>query len=224
MDIWEANMAATHLAPHPCNVPGLYECQGADCEKDGVCDKDGCSFNPYRVESFAYYGPQLVVDTSRPFTVVTQFPSDDEGTLVEIHRLYVQDGKVIKNSVVEKEGLPEIDFMNDELCEAQNAEKFKDLGALKGMGEAMARGMVLAMSVWWDAGGSMEWLDSGVAGPCKEGEGAPENILEVEADPTVVFSNIKWGEIGSTFKGKGEGGGSCKAKNGKKGGKKEKKD
>lgn len=100
--------------------------------------------------------------------------------------------------------------MNDELCAAQGADKFADLGALKGMGEAMTRGMVLCMSVWWDEGGNMEWLDSGEAGPCEPGEGAPENILEVEADPDVVFSNIKWGEIGSTFEG--ETGGKCKAK------------
>ncbi|KAL2106259.1 hypothetical protein VUR80DRAFT_6992 [Thermomyces stellatus] len=210
LDIWEANARATHLAPHPCNQTGLYTCTGPECEQDGVCDKDGCSYNPYRVEAFDYYGPELRVDTSRPFTVVTQFPADEDGNLVEIRRLYVQDGKVIQNAKVEKEGLPEVDFMNDELCAAQGADKFADLGALKGMGEAMTRGMVLCMSVWWDEGGNMEWLDSGEAGPCEPGEGAPENILEVEADPDVVFSNIKWGEIGSTFEG--ETGGKCKAK------------
>ena len=159
----------------------------------------------------------MTVDTSRPFTVVTQFPADEEGNLVEIRRLYVQDGKVIKNAKVEKEGLPAIDSMTDELCEAQNAEAFANLGALKGMGDAMTRGMVLCMSVWWDDGGYMEWLDSGEAGPCKEGEGKPDNILEVEADPDVTFSNIKWGEIGSTFEGEEGGeGGKCKAKKHKK--------
>lgn len=201
---------ATHLAPHPCNQTGLYTCEGEECGEDGVCDKDGCAYNPYRVEAFDYYGPELTVDTTRPFTVVTQFPADEDGFLVEIHRLYIQDGKVIKNAKVQKEDIPEIDFMNDELCAATGAEKFADLGALKGMGEALTRGMVLCMSVWWDEGGNMEWLDSGEAGPCEAGEGSPENVLETEPDPDVIFSNIKWGEIGSTFEG--ETGGKCKAK------------
>lgn len=211
MDIWEANEAATHLAPHPCNVPSLYQCTGEECEEDGVCDKDGCSYNPYRVGALDYYGPQMTVDTSRPFTVVTQFPADDEGNLIEIHRLYVQDGQVIQNAAAQKEGLPDVNFMNDELCAAQGAEKFADLGALQGMGAAMTRGMVLCMSVWWDEEGFMEWLDGGgEAGPCKEGEGDPENIVDVEADPDVIFSNIKWGEIGSTYEGAEAG--KCKTK------------
>ena len=142
---------------------------------------------------------------------MTQFPDDGNGNLVEIHRLYVQDGKVIQNALVQKDGLPKIDFMNDELCDAQGADKFTELGALQGMGAAMARGMVLCMSVWWDEGGYMEWLDSGEAGPCEAGEGSPENILKAEPDPDVIFSNIKWGEIGSTFEGE-EGGSKCKVK------------
>lgn len=74
-----------------------------------------------------------------------------------------------------------------------------DLGAMKGMGESMSRGMVLAMSIWWDEGGFMKWLDSGNAGPCNATEGDPKVIQTIEKDPAVVFSQIKWGEIGSTF-------------------------
>lgn len=45
LDIWEANARATHIAPHPCNVPGLYACDadGEDCGDNGVCDKSGVS-------------------------------------------------------------------------------------------------------------------------------------------------------------------------------------
>lgn len=45
LDIWEANSRATHIAPHPCNVPGLYACDasGEDCGENGVCDKSGVS-------------------------------------------------------------------------------------------------------------------------------------------------------------------------------------
>lgn len=45
LDIWEANARATHIAPHPCNVPGLYACDanGDECGDNGVCDKSGVS-------------------------------------------------------------------------------------------------------------------------------------------------------------------------------------
>jgi len=39
MDLWEANSEATQLTPHACNITGLYECEGAACGSDGVCDK-----------------------------------------------------------------------------------------------------------------------------------------------------------------------------------------
>ena len=49
-----------------------------------------------------FYGPgsNFAVDTTRPFTYVTQFITDDgtdNGDLVEMRRLFVQDGKVIPN-------------------------------------------------------------------------------------------------------------------------------
>lgn len=142
----------------------------------------------------------MVVDTSRPFTVVTQFPADDEGNLIEYHRFYIQDGKKIENAPVRENNVTGINWMDDEYCEAHGAARYMDLGATKGMGEAMARGMVLAFSVWWDEGGGMTWLDGGNAGPCEAGEGSPSVIREVQPDTAVTFSKIKWGEIGSTYK------------------------
>jgi cellulose 1,4-beta-cellobiosidase len=78
----------------------------------GVCDKDGCDFNPYRmgVHNFFGVGSSFTIDTSKvslfqlvssyfswnsfqPFTVVTQFLTSngqDSGTLNQINRLYVQ--------------------------------------------------------------------------------------------------------------------------------------
>lgn len=201
MDIWEANSRATHVAPHTCNQTGLYMCEGAECEYDGVCDKDGCGWNPYRVNITDYYGNSdaFRVDTRRPFTVVTQFPADAEGRLESIHRLYVQDGKVIESYVVDAPGLPRTDSLNDEFCAATGAARYLDLGGTAGMGDAMTRGMVLAMSIWWDESGFMNWLDSGEAGPCLPDEGDPKNIVKVEPSPEVTYSNLRWGEIGSTF-------------------------
>ena len=195
MDIWEANAVATQIAPHPCNHTGLYECTGEECAANGVCDKNGCGQNPYGLGDHSYYGRNLQVDTNRPFTVVTQFPAEN-GTLREIRRLYVQDGIVYENGPRNASSLDSID---DEYCTKYNAERFLDLGATAGIGGALSRGMVLAFSLWWDDGGNMNWLDSGNAGPCNATEGAPAVIRQVESNPTTTFSNIKWGEIGSTY-------------------------
>ena len=195
LDIWEANKRATQLAPHTCSKPGLYRCTGAECTATGVCDKNGCGNNPYHNEK-DYYGPGLKVDTSKPFTVVTQFPAKN-GVLQEVIRKYVQNGKVIENAAINVTGP-----INDAYCAKNGADTFMKLGAMKGMGESMSRGMVLAMSIWWDEGGFMNWLDSGSSGPCSATEGDPKVITTIEKDPAVVFSQIKWGEIGSTFKAK----------------------
>jgi cellulase len=195
LDIWEANKRATQLAPHTCSKPGLYRCTGDECGATGVCDKNGCGNNPYGNEK-DYYGPGLKVDTSKPFTVVTQFPAKN-GVLQQIVRKYVQNGKVIENAAINVTGP-----IDDTFCAKNGADTFMKLGAMKGMGESMARGMVLAMSIWWDEGGFMNWLDSGNAGPCSATEGDPKVIPSIEKDPAVTFSQIKWGEIGSTFAAK----------------------
>ncbi|KAI1662340.1 glycoside hydrolase family 7 protein [Daldinia decipiens] len=203
MDIWEANSRSTQIAPHTCNQTGLYMCTGDECGDDGVCDKDGCSWNPYRLDQPNYYGrgANYTVDTTRPFTVVTQFPADEEGKLKEIHRLYVQDDKVIRAEVVKKTGIPEVSFTNDEYCAATGATSFMNLGAHEEMGDALTRGMVLTFSIWWDEEGYMSWLDGAErgSGPCNATEGDPTNIRKIEPHPEVTFSNLKWGEIGSTF-------------------------
>lgn len=149
--------------------------------------------NPYGAGEKNYYGPGLKVDTSKPFTVVTQFPAKD-GVLQEVVRKYVQNGKVIENAAINVTGP-----INDAYCKKNGASTFMNLGAMKGMGESMSRGMVLAMSIWWDEGGFMKWLDSGNAGPCNATEGDPKIIQQIEKAPAVTFSQIKWGEIGSTF-------------------------
>lgn len=200
LDIWEANSRATHIAPHTCSKPGLYQCTGDECDDEGVCDKAGCGMNPYRVKDFDYYGrgKEFRVDTKRPFTVVTSFPAKN-GVLQEIVRKYIQDGIVYENEAKNVTGP-----IDDAFCERVGSDMFMKLGAMKGMGESMSRGMVLAMSIWWDEGGFMKWLDSGEAGPCSATEGDPKNVLNVEPDPAVKFSNIKWGEIGSTTAKKGK--------------------
>jgi len=144
MDIWEANGRSTHIAPHTCNVTGMYLCEGAECGSNGVCDKGGCGWNPYRVNITDYYGkgPQFKVDTTRKFTVITQFPAVN-GKLQAIKRMYVQDGKLIESHVVDAPGLPKVDSMTTEFCQATKATKYLELGGNPGMGDALTRGMTL---------------------------------------------------------------------------------
>ncbi|EMD62213.1 hypothetical protein GGP41_002335 [Bipolaris sorokiniana] len=193
MDIWEANSRSTSIAPHTCGKPSIFGCTGDECGKTGLCDKNGCVDNPYKTRGDkAYYGLNLKVDTNRPFTVVTQFPAKN-GVLQAIVRKYIQDGVVMDNAVKNI-------TMDQAYCSAQGgAEMYNQLGGHKGMGDAMSRGMVLAMSIWWDEGGAMQWLDSGASGPCNATEGFPAEIVKKVKNPTVTFSKIKWGEIGSTF-------------------------
>lgn len=134
--------------------------------------------------------------------MITSFPANDNGILTEIHRSYIQDGRLIRSEVVNSTELPQVNYLNDEFCEATGSRRFMELGAHEEMGNAMTRGMVLAISIWWDEGGYMQWMDGAAqgAGPCNETEGAPSNIVLIEPNPVVTFSNMKWGEIGTTWK------------------------
>ena len=199
MDIWEANSRATALTPHTCNVTGFYECAGASCGPDGVCDKDGCGFNPYALGAHKYYGLHEKVDTTKPLTVVTRFLTDDgttSGTLDEVRRLYIQNGKVIQNANV-KFDKPTIDSITPRYCNA-TADSFTRLGGLQEIGDSLGRGMVLIFAIWNDPGGYMNWLDAGTSGPCNSTEGNPTVIETEDPGTSVTFSNIKWGDIGST--------------------------
>ena len=224
MDLWEANGRATALTPHTCSIQGIYACSGTACldgSSGGVCDRSGCGYNAYAQGHRAFYGPgkNMTVDTSRPFTVVTQFfagSNQEYGTVLrEIRRLYVQDGRLISNvsatspyshgravsraeasKVLGPDAGADQIAITDEYC---GSGVFEKLGGLRGMGEALQRGMVLAFSIWNDSGQYMSWLDGGNSGPCNATEGAPDEIFKNTPGTTVTWSNVRWGEIGSTF-------------------------
>jgi cellulase len=201
MDFWESNSAATKISPHTCNKPGLYQCQGEECGLDrlGVCGHTGCGFNPFNQGAEHFYGPSanMTIDTRRPFTVVTQFFTSDNtsaGQLVEIRRLWVQDGKVIQNPQAES-GLG--NSITENLCD--EGSTYVAHGGMKGMGESLARGMVLVMSIWNQPDGWMRWLDAGGNGPCDPSEGDPKVLKQKYPGTSVTYSNIRWGEIDSTY-------------------------
>jgi len=224
MDLWEANKEATAYTPHPCDTEGPLVCEGTQCgdlDKEerykGVCDKDGCDFNSYRMGNHSFFGPGMVVDSKKPMTIVTQWlttDGTDSGDLSEIRRFYVQDGKVIPNSMSKMKGV-EGNSVTDKFC-SQQKKAFGDpddhakKGGLKAMGKVLDRGMVLVLSLWDDYMTGMTWLDASskrnghpgyARGPCPRGSGKPEDLRANHPDASVKYGNIKYGEIGSTVDG-----------------------
>jgi cellulose 1,4-beta-cellobiosidase len=224
MDVWEANSNAAAYTPHVCTATSQTRCEGTDCgdgdnRYGGICDKDGCDFNSYRMGDQTFLGVGKTVDTSKKFTVVTQFITADNtstGALTEIRRIYVQGGKIIQNSVTNVSGLDAYDSITDEFCADQKAafgdtNDFKTKGGLTGMGSALDKGMVLALSLWDDHAANMLWLDSnypltksssepGVQrGPCSTDSGVPAEVEAEYPNASVTYSNIKFGDIDSTY-------------------------
>jgi cellulose 1,4-beta-cellobiosidase len=226
MDIWEANSQATAYTPHVCTVQGQTRCTGNECgdgenRYDGFCDKDGCDFNSYRLgdKTFIGAGSSFKVDTTKKFTVVTQFVTSDgtsSGPVSEIRRLYVQNGQVVQNSKVQVPGVNQYDSVTDQFCmdlktAFNDKNDFAKKGGMKGMGDALGRGMVLVMSLWDDHEAHMLWLDSnypttvspntpGISrGACPTTSGVPADVESQHPNSNVIFSNIRYGDIGSTY-------------------------
>lgn len=233
LDIWEANSISTAFTTHPCTIStsGQYKCSGAECANsgnryEGICDKDGCDFNAYRMGATSFYGPNKAIDTNKPITVVTQFittDGTDNGDLKEIRRSYVQDGKVIANPKATWPELTSHDSITDNMCDTAktlfgDVNDHKAKGGMKTMGESLRRGVVLVLSLWADTASQMLWLDSnvpvtgsastpGVArGSCPTTSGAYDTVVSQYASATVKYSDIKWGPIGSTTTGVSGGG------------------
>jgi len=216
-----------------CGTEGNGGDHSGEEDTEGLCNKGGCGFNSFRMGDEKFYGPgsDFSVDTTKPITVVTQFlteGSKDEGDLVEIRRYYVQAGKVIVNSNATI--LPKLldndekldnakggDSLTDTYCSAQNkafnvsTSDFQAKGGLKRIGEALERGMVLALSInsgnaWLDgvdAGKNGSASDPGAKrGPCPDDSYSIPELKKKHGKASVKFSNIKYGQIGWTLKAK----------------------
>lgn len=161
-----------------------------------------------------FYGKGKTVDTSSKFTVVTQFIGT--GAAMEIKRFYVQNGKTIANP---QSAIPGVtgNSITTAFCDAQKAAfkdtyTFKDKGGMANMATALANGMVLVMSIWDDHYANMLWLDSTYPtdknpatdlgsgrGECPTTSGVPADVESQSPDATVIYSNIKFGPVNSTF-------------------------
>lgn len=216
MDIWEGNKISQAYTVHACTKSGQYECSGNACGDDnnrygGTCDKDGCDFASYRWGARDFYGPGLTVNSNQPVTVVTQFIGDP---LTEIKRFYVQGGKVINNSKTSNLAST-YDSITDAFCDATKAASgdtndFKAKGSMSGFSQRLDAGQVLVLSLWDDHTANMLWLDStyptdsrddtAKRGTCATSSGVPKDVESQQANAQVVFSDIKFGPINSTFK------------------------
>lgn len=222
MDVWEANSMATAFTPHACSVTQQTRCEGVQCGDnpdhrfDGVCDKNGCDFQAYRLgnESFFGQGAHFAIDASKPVTVTTQFVTadgTDAGALSEIRRHYTQGGKVVATPSILVGGQGPFSSVSDDYCKAevglfQDQTNFLEKGGMAAMDAAMESGMVLVMSLWDDHSANMLWLDSTYPtdgqkpgdkrGPCAITSGKPKDVESQTPNAYVKFSNVKFGEVG----------------------------
>jgi len=216
MDLWEANSMSNAFTAHPCENPKQHICQGNNCGGTysdvrfaGDCDPDGCDFNPYRMGVKDFYGKGMTVDTSKKITVVTQFPRG------EIKQFFVQNGKKIEMPDTTWDGIQgnslTVDLCKNTKTVFGDRDRFNEVGGMSGMTQALSQPMVLVLSLWDDHHSNMLWLDSnypldkdasqpGIArGPCSTSSGVPADVESQDASSTVVYSNIRFGPLDSTY-------------------------
>lgn len=159
MDLWEANSMSFALTPHPCEESGYVVCETDNCggtySEDryaGQCDPDGCDLNPFRHGNTDFYGPGKTIDTTKKFTVVTQFHGSGN-TLNSISQYFIQDGARI--DVPESKVVDGGSVIDEAFCDASKElfadnMRYQELGGLAQMGDATGKGMVLTISIWDD--------------------------------------------------------------------------
>ncbi|QRV92834.1 beta-1,4-D-glucan cellobiohydrolase [Ceratobasidium sp. AG-Ba] len=196
MDVWEANSISTAYTPHPCSPTGQTRCDSTDSSCTTTCGQAGCDFHSYRMAVTGFYGPgsSSTIHTTKKLTAVTQFITDDgtaSGALSEIRRIYVQGGKFVTNSKANISGMSSFDS-----------------GGFSKMSKAFDAGMVLVWSIWDDHTANMLWLDSNyptdrpatqsvvTGGTCATTSGVPADIESQSDGVQVIYSNIKFGDIG----------------------------
>ncbi|KAK0752634.1 glycoside hydrolase [Schizothecium vesticola] len=215
IDIWESNAYAYAFTPHACKDNKYHICETDTCggtySEDrfaGGCDANGCDYNPYRMGNTDFYGKGLKVDTSKKFTVVTQFKPD------RLTQFFVQNGKKIVAPAPTFEGISDTGDVTPEFCTNQfkkfnDRDRFAEVGGFSQLNAALGVPMVLVMSIWDDHYSNMLWLDStyppekegepGAArGPCGQDTGVPSEVEASYPNAKVVWSNIRFGPVGST--------------------------
>merc|ERR1711879_1122536 len=139
----------------------------------------------------------------------------DDGTVNEVRRFYVQNGKKIETPTVTLQG-NQHDSITADFCQSwvdttKDGTNFIQKGGFEAVDKALEKGVVLVMSLWDDHFANMLWLDSiyptdstdptSYRGSCPTTSGVPKDIETKEAKSSVTYSNIRSGPIGSTTGG-----------------------
>ena len=228
MSIFDGNSISSSMSAHPCQYLNDMACDGSSCGEgdnyyEGFCDKDGCDLNTYRGGNTTFYGPgsQFTIDTTQKMTIVTQFRTQNNSSfepIVEMTRIFIQGEKVLYAPNTNIAGMDsQYNSIKDGMCNATK-KAFGDVNAWSGYGGMYKMyssmnpdGFSLSISINDDSKNHMLWLDSnfptdkttpgGPRGTCATDSGAPADVEQNAADAYVMISNIKFGEIGSTFTG-----------------------
>merc|ERR1712004_197584 len=221
-----ANNRGMAFTMHSCDTPNdeQYRCHGSKCGDNGedrfkgVCDKNGCDIQPYRLKEKHFWGKgkHFQVDSSKPVTVTTQFITNDgtdEGEIVEVKQFYTQNGHTIEHPMYSVNGKKH-NSISDEMCadwvaDTKDGTNFLEKGGMKAVDTVFKNGAVLVMSLWDDHYANMLWLDStypvdvtdcaanpgACRGNCPVTSGVPADLEKNIPNATVVFSDIKYGKI-----------------------------
>ncbi|KAI1269323.1 glycoside hydrolase family 7 protein [Xylariaceae sp. FL1019] len=215
IDVWESNSHSFAFTPHPCENNAYHVCETTSCGGTysddrfaGDCDANGCDYNPYRMGNQDFYGKGKTLDTSKKFTVVTQFKPD------AFTQFFVQDGKKIEIPGSTFNGIPSSSTITPDYCKAEfsvlgDRDRFNEVGGFSKLNDAVSQPLVLVMSIWDDHYANMLWLDSsyppekagqqgGDRGDCDPSSGVPSDVEGSIPNAQVIWSNIRFGPIGST--------------------------
>merc|ERR1712147_93658 len=170
------------------------------------------------VHNFWGPGSDFQIDSTKPVQVTTQFITDDgsdSGKLVEVKQFYSQNGQTIEHPAYTVNGNTHNTitdaFCSDWVATTQDGTNFLEKGGLDNIDKAFEAGVVLVMSLWDDHYANMLWLDStypvgstdpgALRGYCSPDSGVPADVEKDQADSHVIFSDIRFGPIGSTMAG-----------------------
>jgi len=198
IDLFEGNKFANQLNLKPCDfASGYYRstCTGQQCGT--FCHKEGCALNGYKLGAKDFYAPGgQFLDSSKPFTLVTQFKThdnSDSGRLTQITRFFVQDDVRFGEM---SETLPIGMSTSDEFCTAQasgGTDTFYAKKGMAGLGQALDQGMVLALSI------RKADQPGGWTGPCPSTM-TTEEVDEASGYSAATFAGIHYGMLDSTQK------------------------
>jgi len=216
IDIWESNKMSSAYTMHSSTTAGsgVKYCKGSECgdpdddRYGGPTDRNGCDINAFRFQVEDFYGPgaNFKVDTTKKFTIVTQF-HESGGKLTGVSQHYVQNGKKIEHPNYLNLGNTETDDFCATKAKAMNdRDSFKEKGGMAAVEASLKAGVTLVLSMWDDIDVHMNWLDSVMdgddasvlgqkRGTCDPSAGDPVTLREKYPSSHVSYTNFKVGDI-----------------------------